>query len=300
MPRQNAFPASEDRKLAAVDCRTASAAAAPASGVILLPVQGGFKDECAIRTFAVLCRNSAHQGPRLRLVHVVTVPMTLPLDADLPDVDSMSARIPRHAEFARQHGRSAIGDGNRPGPRSGGRLERRRSTPRGSGDGCLSARSRTMGRVSPSQSHGARAHEGSPLSRVGVPPTPVCRTRCTCPRARGGSLRAMSEMARASSERARDCSWMNTPQGIVGPTHTRRHGPRLPGCSGYGTGCLSRASSWRSAKLDTVLPASPRVPMSKKYSGSVHGPRRRQLRGVRPDGTTTNASACVDEEAPFL
>ena len=58
--------------------------------------------------------------------------------------------------------------------------------------------------------------------------TPVCRTRCTCPRARGGSLRAMSEMARASSERARDCSWMNTPQGIVGPTHTRRHGPRLP------------------------------------------------------------------------
>ena len=98
MPRQNAFPASGERKLAADDCRAASAAASPGSGVILL-VQAGFKDECAIRTFAVLCRNSAHQGSRLRLVHVVTVPMTLPLDADLPEADSESARILRHAEF---------------------------------------------------------------------------------------------------------------------------------------------------------------------------------------------------------
>jgi len=99
MPRVNVLPALEERKPAADDCRTAPAGALSSSSVVLLPVQGGPEDDGAIGTFAALCRESAPSGPRLRLVHVVTVPMTLPLDADLSEADWMSAQILRHAEL---------------------------------------------------------------------------------------------------------------------------------------------------------------------------------------------------------
>jgi len=60
---------------------------------ILFGVQGDPGDERAIRALRSLCWGIDQGSARLRLVHVLTVPMTLPLDAELPEADATAAGI---------------------------------------------------------------------------------------------------------------------------------------------------------------------------------------------------------------
>ncbi|HYM69238.1 MAG TPA: hypothetical protein VEZ44_06565, partial [bacterium] len=61
--------------------------------VILFGVQGDPDDGRAIRAFRSFCWGVDPGSVRLRMVHVLTVPMTLPLDAELPEADATAARI---------------------------------------------------------------------------------------------------------------------------------------------------------------------------------------------------------------
>src|ERR1700730_11528155 len=67
--------------------------------LVLFGTQGRPEDELAIGTF---CRSSGMFDPRdvlLRIVHVLTVPMSAPLDVCLPDAMMASARILHRAHL---------------------------------------------------------------------------------------------------------------------------------------------------------------------------------------------------------
>jgi len=61
--------------------------------VILFGVRGDRDDERAIRALRGLYGGIDFERARLRLVHVLTVPMTLPLDAELPHADAEAAGV---------------------------------------------------------------------------------------------------------------------------------------------------------------------------------------------------------------
>jgi nucleotide-binding universal stress UspA family protein len=66
--------------------------------LVLFGTQGRPDDELAIRT---VCRFSGMFDPRnvlLRIVHILTVPMSAPLDVCLPDAEEASTRILRRAD----------------------------------------------------------------------------------------------------------------------------------------------------------------------------------------------------------
>lgn len=68
-----------------------------AAPLILLGTQGRLEDEVAIRTFWT--RGGVNpEGVLLRIVHVLTLPMTLPLNVCLPQAEEKSARILRRAQ----------------------------------------------------------------------------------------------------------------------------------------------------------------------------------------------------------
>ncbi len=67
---------------------------------IVFGVEGDSNDGRAIRALPSLCWGMEHASVRLRIVHVVTVPMTLPLDAELPEADAAAAGILGRANFA--------------------------------------------------------------------------------------------------------------------------------------------------------------------------------------------------------
>jgi nucleotide-binding universal stress UspA family protein len=67
---------------------------------LVFGVEGGPNDGRAIRELPSLCWGLDHAPARLRIVHVVTVPMTLPLDAELPEADAAAAGILGRANLA--------------------------------------------------------------------------------------------------------------------------------------------------------------------------------------------------------
>ena len=92
---------------------------------IVFGVQGDPDDGRAIRALPSFCSGVDHGNARLCIVHVVTVPMTLPLDAELPDADATALGI---------LGRATLAAGIRRLPgvdRDGAGPERRRRADRG-------------------------------------------------------------------------------------------------------------------------------------------------------------------------
>lgn len=65
--------------------------------LILLGTQGRIEDDVAIRTFWTRCGVNP-EGVLLRIVHVLTLPVTVPLNVYLPQAEEKSAHILRRAQ----------------------------------------------------------------------------------------------------------------------------------------------------------------------------------------------------------
>jgi nucleotide-binding universal stress UspA family protein len=65
--------------------------------LILLGTQGRPDDDTAIRTLWTACGMFNPENAVLRIVHVLTVPMTAPLDVSIPEAEAASARMLRRA-----------------------------------------------------------------------------------------------------------------------------------------------------------------------------------------------------------
>ena len=68
---------------------------------ILFGVGGDSDDAHAIRELPSLRWGIDHGSAPLRIVHVLTVPMTLPLDAELPEADATAAGVLQRARCRR-------------------------------------------------------------------------------------------------------------------------------------------------------------------------------------------------------
>jgi nucleotide-binding universal stress UspA family protein len=66
--------------------------------LVLIGTQGRPEDEIAIRALWTSCAMFNSERVLLRIVHVLTVPMTGPLDVSLPQAELASARILRRAQ----------------------------------------------------------------------------------------------------------------------------------------------------------------------------------------------------------
>ena len=73
---------------------------------ILLGIEGHQDDEMAV---AVLCETMDFRSATLRIVNVLTVPMTAPLDAPMPEVETRASRMLESAgKIARELGAPRI------------------------------------------------------------------------------------------------------------------------------------------------------------------------------------------------
>lgn len=73
---------------------------------ILLGIEGHEDDEMAV---AILCETMDLRSTTLRIAHVLTVPMTAPLDVPMPEVESRASRMLESAgKVAREFGAPQI------------------------------------------------------------------------------------------------------------------------------------------------------------------------------------------------
>lgn len=91
---KNGFPRLRERAIDEVMPRRPEHRNMP---LILLGTQGRPEDEAAIRKLWTACPMFKPENTLLRIVHVLTVPMTAPLDVRLPDAEEASARLLRRA-----------------------------------------------------------------------------------------------------------------------------------------------------------------------------------------------------------